>query len=156
MNVPLQHHFWKDDALENEVEEIINLCSAIRQVKSQYQITGKHDPKSEDLLTVFLSIFNNVHSFTVDLFTDDDVLLHKLRRFLDIMLPLSMVRSGEIWSSKGDFENIDHMVRSQATDNCSFGMDIHSLTQLNVLIHSDSSQRHHHQRLVQAVEEVRR
>lgn len=59
----------------------------------------------------------------VDIFTDDDMLLHKLHRFLDVMLPLSMVRSGDIWSSKADFENIDHVVRSQATDNCSFGKD---------------------------------
>lgn len=110
--------------MEDEVGEIISLCSSIRQVKSQYQITGKHEPKSKrgDSLMDTRSVLNNVPSLlSVDIYTEDDMFNHKLHRYLDIMLSLSMLRQGQIMRTKSDFENIQHIVKSQATDKFTFG-----------------------------------
>lgn len=38
---------WISDALEYEVEEMLSICAAIRQLKSERGITRKHQPKGE-------------------------------------------------------------------------------------------------------------
>lgn len=60
-------------------------------------------------------------SFAVDILTEDDMFHHKLYRYLNIILSLGMLRDGKIMRSKADFENINHVVRSQVTDKFTFG-----------------------------------
>lgn len=38
---------WIDDALENEVSQVLEVCAEIRQMKKVQNILKKHGPRSE-------------------------------------------------------------------------------------------------------------
>ena len=76
-----------------------------------------------DLSRMNITVIVSVSVFPVDIYTDDNELLDKLHRYFGTMLTLGMLRGGEIWQSKGEFDGIKHVVKSQATENCHFGED---------------------------------
>lgn len=47
-------HRYIDDATEREIDEILSICSAIRQLKSENNISKKHQPTGEFLYLHFI------------------------------------------------------------------------------------------------------
>lgn len=67
----MNFHIYQNTELEEEITKVLEICQSIRQLKSQYTISRKHDPKvhlyahSEEALIFLSSHLQQIQSLTL-------------------------------------------------------------------------------------------
>lgn len=51
-----QHQHWTNTKLEKEIDEVLDICLAIRQLKSEHNLTKKHQPKGKRNIILVLIV----------------------------------------------------------------------------------------------------
>lgn len=93
----------RDHELEEMIEKVLEICQAIRQVKSQNNITRKHEP-------------------IVYLLVQSEDLQDLLENHCENIKVLSLTNRVQLMTNSKEFDSLDMDIRSTAGHLCSFGI----------------------------------
>ncbi|KAJ6643552.1 Valine--tRNA ligase [Pseudolycoriella hygida] len=99
---------WIDDNVEMEVANVLEICSAIRQLKNDNNIVRKHDP-------------------IVHLFIHNQSLLERLHQFVPHIVTLGIIKDVKLNDSSMMNELEKFAIKSTAGFECSFGIETNHL-----------------------------